>query len=126
MAKKKAAKKKAAKEPKEEKAKVSEEGKLWAILSSVIVILFFVPLWVTKPRDDYAVYYAKQAFILFIAAIVISIASSIPIIGWWIIAPLGSLALLILWIIGIVNAASNQMKPLPVIGKLAIDWFKTL
>ena len=125
MAKKKVAKAKPV-EHKEEKAKVSDDVKLWAILSSVIVILFFVPLCLVKPRDNYAVYYAKQAFMLFIAAVVISIASGIPFIGWWIIGPIGGLAIFILWIIGIVHAASNKMKPLPVIGKLAIDWFKTL
>jgi len=111
---------------KEVKSGVAEEGKLWAILSSVILILFFVPLWVIKPKDDYSVYYAKQAFMLLIACVIIGIASNIPFIGWWIIGPLGSLALFVLWIIGIVNAASNKKKPLPVIGKLAEDWFKSL
>ena len=103
------------------------EGKLWAILSSVFLILFFIPLWIIKPKNDYAVYYGKQAFMLLITSIAVQIVGTIiPFIGPWIILPLGSLAVFILWIIGIVNAASNQKKPLPVIGKLAIDWFKSI
>ncbi|MBW2991406.1 hypothetical protein KY348_06930 [Candidatus Woesearchaeota archaeon] len=105
----------------------ADEAKLWAILSAVFLILFFIPLWVIKPRKDYAVYYGKQAFMLLITAIAVQIVGAIiPFIGWWIILPLGSLAVFILWIIGIVNAASDKKKPLPVIGKLAIDWFKSL
>ena len=126
MAKKKTAKSKAAKEPKEEKAGVSEDGKLWAILTSVILILFFIPLWIVKPRDSYSAFYAKQAFLLLIASIVVSILGGIPIIGTFIIGPIGGLLVFILWIWGIVNSASGKQKPLPVIGKWAEDWFKSL
>ena len=116
---------------KKKEAKVSgvDEGKLWAVLSSVFIILFFVPLWITKPRDEYAVFYAKQAFMLLITYIVywiiIGILGWIPILGW-LIWVLGALFIFVLWIIGIVNAASNKKKPLPVIGELAINWFKGL
>lgn len=116
-----------AKKNKKKESKVSEEGKLWAILSAVFLILFFIPLWIIKPRDSYSSYYAKQAFILFLAAIVVNVAGTIiPFLGWFVILPLGSLAIFILWIIGIVNASSNTKKPLPFIGKIAIDWFKNI
>ena len=113
---------------KKREAKTSgvDEGKLWAILSYLFILWIF-PLWVIKPRKDFAVYHAKQGFMLFIAAIVINIAGTIlPIIGWWIILPLGNLAVFILWIIGIINAATNKKKPLPLIGKWAEEWFKNL
>ncbi|MBI4150963.1 hypothetical protein HY492_02445 [Candidatus Woesearchaeota archaeon] len=57
---------------------------------------------------------------LFILAIAISIIGSIvPIIGWFIILPIGNLVVLVLWIIGIINALSGKEKPLPLIGKFA-------
>ena len=112
---------------KKEKSKPSDDGKLWAVLSYLFGILWFIPLWVLKPRNDFAVFHAKQAFMLFLTCIAVQIVGSlIPFIGWFIILPLGSLAVFILWIVGIVNSASGNMKPLPVIGKFAIDIFKDL
>lgn len=107
-----------------------DEGKLWAILSSVIIVLFFVPLWIIKPRNSYAVYYAKQAFMLLITYVaylfVVNILGwIIPVLGW-LIQALGGLGIFILWIIGIVNATSDKKKPLPVIGKWAEQGFKSL
>lgn len=94
-----------------------DDGKLWAVLSSVIPILFFIPIWIIKPKDAYAVYYGKQAFMLFLAAVVINVAGSIiPFIGWFIIWPIGSLAVFILWIFGIVHSASGEKKT------FACDW----
>lgn len=46
------------------------KGKLWAILS-YIFILWFVPLWVIKPRNKYSVYHAKQAFMLFLTYVAV-------------------------------------------------------
>ena len=121
------AKKKA--KPKEAKVEAPatgavDEGKLWAILS-YLFILWIIPLWVIKPRNDFAVYHAKQAFMLFIAWFVLWIISWIPIIGW-IIGMIGWIVLFVLWIMGIVKAASNKKEPLPIIGKWAEEGFKSL
>nr|MCK4930185.1 hypothetical protein [Nanoarchaeota archaeon] len=111
---------------KEVKSGSVDEGKLWAILSYLFILWIF-PLWVIKPKNDFAVYHAKQALMLFIAAIVVNIVGSIiPFIGWFIILPIGGLIVFVLWIIGIVNAATGKKKPLPIIGKWAIDWFKSI
>ena len=40
----------------------------------------------------------------------------IPIIGWFIILPVGNILVLVLFIIGIVSALQGQMKRLPAIG----------
>lgn len=57
-----------AKKKQVKKFKNVDEGKLWAILS-YIFILWFVPLWVLKPRNKYSVYHAKQALMLFLVYI---------------------------------------------------------
>ena len=101
-----------------------DRGKLWAILS-YIFILWFIPLWIIEPRNDFAVYHAKQSFLLFLVGISVEVAGTIiPIIGWYLIVPIGGLAIFILWIIGVVNAATNNKKPLPIIGKYAEKWFE--
>lgn len=93
---------------------MTDEGKLWAILS-YIFILWLVPLWVIKPRNDFAVYHAKQAFGLFLTAVVLG---WLPFIGW-----LVSIFVLVLWVIGIVNAARGVMTPVPLLGPLFEQWF---
>ena len=91
-----------------EKVKSKGRGKLWAILS-YIFILWIIPWWIIKPRNDFSVYHAKQACLLFLVGIVVETAGTIiPVIGWYIIAPIGGVALFILWIIGVFNAATYK------------------
>lgn len=83
-------------------------------------ILFFVPLLAAK-ESRFAMYHANQGLVLFLALVVVNIVSSlIPIIGWLLIGPLGNLALFILAIMGIMNAAKGLCKPLPIIGGLRL------
>jgi uncharacterized membrane protein len=44
----------------------------------------------------------------------------IPFIGWFIILPLGNLAVVIFAVLGIINAAKGETKPLPLIGNITI------
>ena len=91
--------------------------KLFGILS-YIGILWLVGLLAGK--TEFAKFHANQGLVLFIAGIIIGAASAIPIVGWFVIAPVGSIATLVFAIMGIVNAAQGQMKPLPLIGKFQI------
>ncbi len=101
-------------------AKGSDEGKLWAFLAYLLSIIGFVLVFLLKKDNKFAMYHAKQSLVLFILAVIISIVGTvIPIIGWFIIIPLGNLLILVLWIIGIINALTGKEKPLPVIGKYA-------
>jgi len=89
-------------------------------MAVVAYILFFIPLLTEAKNDPFVKYHVKQGLALFIAAIVVWIVNSIllfiPILGWM-LSWLFSLFLLILVIIGIMNAARGEQKPLPVIGK---------
>ncbi len=94
-----------------------EKNKVSAILAYII---FFIPLLAAKD-SKFAMYHCNQGLILFLAAVIINVVGSlVPIIGWFIILPLGDLAVLILAILGIVKAANGQMAPLPLIGGLKI------
>lgn len=94
-----------------------ESNKTMALLAYII---FFIPLLAAKD-SKYARYHANQGLILLLAAIAINIIGSIiPIIGWFIIIPLGDVAVFVLAIIGIINASKGEAKPLPVIGSITI------
>ena len=106
-----------------------EDNKIMAILS-YIGILFLVPLLAAQ-NSKFARYHANQGLVLFVADIIVGVATGIvsfvlafiPILGW-IVAALVSLAagvaILALVILGIINAANGKAKELPVIGKFRI------
>ncbi|MEM4242851.1 MAG: DUF4870 domain-containing protein [Candidatus Woesearchaeota archaeon] len=97
---------------------LSSESKLFAFLAYLLGIIGFVVVLVAKKTDAFAMYHAKQSLVLFIAWIIVYVVGVfLPVIGWVIILPIGGLLLLILWVVGIVNALSGNMKPLPVIGR---------
>ena len=94
-----------------------EANKMMALLSYII---FFIPLLAAK-ESRYAMFHANQGLILFLAGVVVSIAGSIiPILGWFIILPVGCIIVAVLGIMGIINAWKGVAKDLPIIGKLRI------
>ena len=92
-----------------------EKNKVMGLLA---YILFFIPLLAAKD-SPFARYHANQGLVLFLAAILSSVILIIPILGW-IIAPILSIAITVLAVIGIINALNGKAKELPIIGKFKI------
>ncbi|MGN0669342.1 MAG: hypothetical protein ACI4JZ_02220 [Oscillospiraceae bacterium] len=102
--------------------------KVYGILS-YIGILVLVPLLAGK--SQFARFHANQGLVLFIADIIlgvvigisVSVLSLIPFVGsvlGGILSGVLGLGIFILMIMGIVNAANGEMKPLPVIGGIKL------
>lgn len=102
---------------------MDSNDKLFGVLS-YIGILWIIGL--AAGKTPFARFHANQGLVLFLAGIVLGVAggvlTAIPFIGFLgaIVSGLGGLATLILMIMGIVNAAQGEMKPLPVIGGITI------
>jgi len=97
-----------------------ERNRAMAIIGYILPILFFVPL-LSEKKSPFGVFHANQQLVLLISAIAVRFVGVIvPIIGWFLILPLGSLAVLALAIIGLIGAAKGETKPLPVIGGISI------
>lgn len=100
------------------------KNKPFALLS-YLGILFIIPMIVAK-ESPYAKYHANQGLILFLAWLIVSIGisilHSIPFVGIATVAlwPLLYVAWLIFVVIGILNAAKGEKKPLPFIGDYTI------
>jgi uncharacterized membrane protein len=94
-------------------AKDVEENKVYAILA-YLGILVLVPILAAK-ESRFAQYHANQGLVLLITSIICGFVIWIPVVGW-----LLGLGILVLWVMGIVNAAQGEMKPLPVIGGFKI------
>lgn len=91
-------------------------GKLMAILS-YLSILVFIPLFTAKD-SKFVRFHVNQGLILLICGVVIFFIGRIP--GVSALAWLLSVAVAVLAIIGILNAAKGEAKELPLIGKFKI------
>ncbi len=99
----------------------AEKNKMMAIVGYIIPILFFIPLVTDAKNSPFAKFHSNQQLVLLLAAIAINIVGSvIPFIGWFLILPLGSIFLIVIAIMGIINAAKGEMKKLPLIGGISI------
>jgi len=95
----------------------AEKNKVMAIVGYILPILFFIPLVTDAKNSAFAKFHANQQLNLLLAAIAVNIIGGIiPIIGWFIILPLGTIAIIIFAIMGIINGAKGEMKKLPMIG----------
>ena len=92
-----------------------EKNKAMGLLA---YILFFIPLLAAKD-SPFARYHANQGLVLFICGLISSVLWIIPILGW-IIAPILSIVITVLAVIGIINALNGKAKELPIIGKFKI------
>ena len=98
----------------------AEKNKLMAILA---YILFFIPLLTgDHKKSPFVLFHTNQGTILFLtwlAAMVLSSLLTFVIIGFFLM-PLLGIVCFIFCIMGIINAATGKMTPLPVIGKYKI------
>lgn len=89
-------------------------------INVVAYIIFFVPLLVDSKLEEYK-FHANQGLNLLLLFIAINVVGTfIPVVGWFVILPLGGILCLILAIIGIVNAINERTKELPLIGKFKL------
>ena len=103
--------------PQPETNKDIEENKIWALIGYLGILVIF-PLFLKKD-SPFAYYHAKQGLVLFIFAIILGFLGMVPFIGWFLLLPIGGIIIFILWLMGIINALSGKIKPLPLIGGLA-------
>lgn len=106
-----------------------KNNKTFAALS-YIAFLFLIPI-LAAPNSKFARFHSNQGLVLFIVSVVCSVVLSILRIVMYSIAdPLGKilsviswvvgLLLLVLAIIGIINAVQEKAKELPIIGKIKL------
>lgn len=94
-----------------------EKNKVMAVLAYII---FLVPLLAAKD-SKFAMYHTNQGLVLFLFAVAVNIIGGIvPFVGWFVILPIGNLLIFVLAILGIINAAKGEAKPLPLVGGIKI------
>lgn len=76
-------------------------------------------------KDEYAAYHIKQSLGLCVCGVALFMVGLIPILGW-LLSFFGSLFLLYLWIMGLVNAINGKEKPVPILGRKFEEWFHSI
>jgi len=94
-----------------------EKNKAMAIIA-YLGILCIVPLLAAKD-SPFAMYHANQGLVLLLFGIAVGIITVVPVIGW-IVGAVGWITHVVFLIMGIINAAGGQMKPLPLIGGITL------
>lgn len=99
------------------------KGKTVAILSYCTLIGWIIAIILHQSdKTKFGAYHLRQALGLFIIGVGSAIVISI--LGWllfflFFLIPFINIGMLVLLIIGIINAANGQTKPLPLIGELS-------
>ncbi len=100
--------------------------KTLGIIAYLTVIGLVAAFVMNKDKNDaYAAYHIKQSLGLCLSGFAIFFVGLIPILGW-IVSFLGSVFLLVLWIMGLLNAVNGKQKPVPVLGGRFEAWFKNM
>lgn len=93
-----------------------QEDRLFAAIG-YLGILCLVPL-LLKKESKFAQHHGKQGLIILLVWLALWVGNIIPILGQ-IVWTLGTIVLLILIILGMVNALQGKMWEIPVLGKYA-------
>ncbi|MBD3252549.1 hypothetical protein GF386_02360 [Candidatus Pacearchaeota archaeon] len=96
----------------------NDERILFAFLATFLSIIGFVIAIITKRKDKYVMFYAKQSLVIFIIAIIVSIIQTvlfwIPIIGKLIYYGL-SIIIFIIWVTSWIYALTGKQRDIPFI-----------
>ncbi len=96
---------------------IINDGKNIAIIAYLTIIGLIIAFVLNnEKRNDFATYHIRQSLGIFLTLFVSGVISYIPFIGW-IISAVTALLMIILWIIGIINAANGNKKPVPLLGE---------
>lgn len=103
---------------------VVEEGKTTAIIAYITVIgLIIAFIMNNDKKNTFAAYHIRQSLGIGLTGLALSVISVIPILGW-IISVFGTIFILVLWVMGLINALNGQEKPVPLLGEKYQEWFK--
>ncbi len=91
------------------------ENNIYAALSYMSVL--GVVMYLAKKDSKFVQEHAKQGVVLFVAEIAVYILGIVPVIGWFIIAPIGNALAFIVALIAFIKAIQGEFWEIPLIGQ---------
>lgn len=103
--------------------KTIDEGKSMGAIAYITVIgLIIAFVQNNEKKNLFTAFHIRQSLGIAVTGFALGIIGVIPILGWIIII-FGSIGLLVLWVIGLMNALNGKMQPVPVLGAKYNEWF---
>ncbi|MDG4944956.1 hypothetical protein NMK71_00875 [Weeksellaceae bacterium KMM 9713] len=93
------------------------------IIAYITIIGLIIAFISNKDKEELTSYHIRQSLGIGLTSLALMIVGMIPIIGW-IISILGSLFIIFLWIMGLMNAINGKMEPVPVFGEKYNEWLE--
>lgn len=78
-----------------------------------------------EPKNAFASYHIRQSLGLCVTGIGLFVIGLVPLIGW-LISIVGTIFIVILWLLGFINALNGHEKPVPLLGEKYSEWFKNV
>lgn len=102
------------------------EGKSIATIAYITLIgLIIAFVQNGEKKNAFAAYHLRQSLGLMCTGVALFMVGLIPFLGW-ILSILGTIALIVLWIMGLMNAINGKEQPIPVLGNLYNKWFANI
>ncbi len=79
----------------------------------------------SEKKDHFVQYHIRQMLGLCVASLALYVVGLIPFVGW-LVSLVGSLFLLYLWLMGLLNAVNKKEAPVPILGEKFNEWFKAV
>jgi len=97
-----------------------------AIVAHITLVGWVIALVINmNQKEEFASYYIRQNLGLLLAGLVLSFFNVIPILGQiiWVVC---GIVLFVFWLMSLIWAINNEMKPVPWVGLKFQEWFKAL
>lgn len=95
------------------------------VIAYITIIGLIIAFVSNKDKDELTTYHIRQSLGLAVTGVALWVIALIPFLGW-IISIAGSIFLIYLWIMGLMNAINNKMEPVPFLGEKYQEWFKNV
>ena len=106
------------------------DKKTLAVISYITIIGWLIAYfqYKDKERDPFVTYHMKQSLGIAIISIILGIVINVivRIVPSLSVVVYANIAILALWVLGIINAVNGRKKPVPVVGPLFEDKFSFL
>jgi uncharacterized membrane protein len=102
------------------------DGKNAAIIAYLTLIGLIVAFVMNNDKKNaFSTYHIRQSLGLMCTSLALVVINVIPFLGW-VISIMGFIVLLVLWVIGLMNAINGKEKSIPLLGSHYNKWFANI
>ena len=104
---------------------LEKDSNIAVIAYLTIFGLIIAFIMTNEKKDPFARYHMRQVLGLCAMSLGFYLFGMIPVIGW-LVSIAGSLFMVYLWAMGLMNAINKKTKPVPFLGQNFNEWFKAV